>query len=83
MVNPVRLTTLGEFGSPQFVADKLIQAEKRKVIASLDCGIYAGMIFISMLLMEYGGVGFSVNLYERQMKLISKITQFCVNFVRA
>lgn len=30
VVNPVRLTTLGEFGSPQFVADKLIQAEKRK-----------------------------------------------------
>ncbi|KDP29462.1 hypothetical protein JCGZ_19291 [Jatropha curcas] len=30
VVNPVRLTSLGEFGSPQFVADKLIQAEKRK-----------------------------------------------------
>ncbi|KAM1052569.1 hypothetical protein ACFX13_000162 [Malus domestica] len=30
VVNPVRLTTLGEFGSPQFVADKLIQAERRK-----------------------------------------------------
>ncbi|KAM5577865.1 psbP domain-containing protein 2, chloroplastic [Rosa sericea] len=30
VVNPVRLNTLGEFGSPQFVADKLIQAEKRK-----------------------------------------------------
>ena len=32
VVNPVRLTSLGEFGTPQFVADKLIQAEKRKVI---------------------------------------------------
>ncbi|PKI79444.1 hypothetical protein CRG98_000191 [Punica granatum] len=30
VVNPVRLTSLGEFGSPEFVADKLIQAEKRK-----------------------------------------------------
>ncbi|EEF28158.1 conserved hypothetical protein [Ricinus communis] len=30
VVNPVRLATLGEFGTPQFVADKLIQAEKRK-----------------------------------------------------
>ncbi|XP_050208523.1 psbP domain-containing protein 2, chloroplastic [Mercurialis annua] len=30
VVNPVRLTTLAEFGTPQFVADKLIQAEKRK-----------------------------------------------------
>lgn len=31
MVNPVRLTSLGEFGTPQFVAEKLIQAERRKV----------------------------------------------------
>uniref|UniRef100_A0A0F7GYN1 PsbP domain-OEC23 like protein n=1 Tax=Francoa sonchifolia TaxID=23250 RepID=A0A0F7GYN1_9ROSI len=30
VVNPVRLNSLGEFGSPQFVADKLILAEKRK-----------------------------------------------------
>ncbi|XP_077231792.1 photosystem II reaction center PsbP family protein [Tasmannia lanceolata] len=30
VVNPVRLSSLGDFGSPQFVADKLIQAEKRK-----------------------------------------------------
>ncbi|KAF9609768.1 hypothetical protein IFM89_018216 [Coptis chinensis] len=30
VVTPVRLNTLGDFGSPQFVADKLIQAEKRK-----------------------------------------------------
>lgn len=31
VVNPVRLGSLGEFGSAEFVADKLIQAEKRKV----------------------------------------------------
>uniref|UniRef100_A0A0F7GXK0 PsbP domain-OEC23 like protein n=1 Tax=Erodium trifolium TaxID=337410 RepID=A0A0F7GXK0_9ROSI len=30
VVNPVRLTSLSEFGSPEFVVDKLIQAEKRK-----------------------------------------------------
>ncbi|KAF7834124.1 psbP domain-containing protein 2, chloroplastic [Senna tora] len=30
VVNPVRLASLEEFGTPQFVADKLIQAEKRK-----------------------------------------------------
>ncbi|XP_061356216.1 psbP domain-containing protein 2, chloroplastic [Gastrolobium bilobum] len=30
VVNPVRLASLGEFGSPQFVADKLLQAERRK-----------------------------------------------------
>ncbi|XVE83391.1 hypothetical protein DITRI_Ditri16bG0085300 [Diplodiscus trichospermus] len=31
VVNPVRLNSLGEFGTPRFVADKLIQAEKRKI----------------------------------------------------
>ncbi|CAI8598907.1 unnamed protein product [Vicia faba] len=30
VVNPVRLSTLPDFGSPQFVADKLLQAERRK-----------------------------------------------------
>lgn len=30
VVNPVRLTTLGDFGTPQFVVDKLLQAERRK-----------------------------------------------------
>lgn len=30
VVSPVRLTSLEDFGTPQFVADKLIQAEKRK-----------------------------------------------------
>lgn len=35
VVTPVRLTTLREFGDPQFVANKLIQAEKRKVYTLL------------------------------------------------
>ncbi|KAJ0973177.1 hypothetical protein J5N97_021136 [Dioscorea zingiberensis] len=30
VVNPVRLASLRDFGSPEFVAEKLIQAEKRK-----------------------------------------------------
>ncbi|KAK1439479.1 hypothetical protein QVD17_05297 [Tagetes erecta] len=30
VVTPVRLSSLGQFGDPQFVANKLIQAEKRK-----------------------------------------------------
>uniref|UniRef100_A0A0F7CYN9 PsbP domain-OEC23 like protein n=1 Tax=Erodium chrysanthum TaxID=337364 RepID=A0A0F7CYN9_9ROSI len=30
VVSPVRLSSLSEFGSPEFVVDKLIQAEKRK-----------------------------------------------------
>lgn len=46
VVNPVRLTSLGEFGSPQFVADKLIQAERRKVkSAPLEC-VFAIIIII-------------------------------------
>ena len=32
VVSPVRINSLQDFGSPQFVADKLINAEKRKVI---------------------------------------------------
>lgn len=31
VVSPTRISSLGEFGTPQFVADKLIQAERRKV----------------------------------------------------
>lgn len=31
VINPVRLTNLKEFGSPELVASKIIQAEKRKV----------------------------------------------------
>lgn len=30
VVTPVRISRLGDFGSPQFVSEKLIQAEKRK-----------------------------------------------------
>lgn len=30
VVNPVRLSSLGEFGTPEFVAEKLLQAERRK-----------------------------------------------------
>lgn len=30
VVNPVRLNSLAEFGTPQFVADRLLQAEKKK-----------------------------------------------------
>ncbi|KAL2521251.1 PsbP domain-containing protein 2 [Forsythia ovata] len=30
VVNPTRISSLGEYGTPQFVADKLIQAERRK-----------------------------------------------------
>lgn len=31
VVNPVRLSSLRDFGSPEFVAEKLIQAERKKV----------------------------------------------------
>ena len=48
VVNPVRLTSLKDFGTPQFVADKLIQAEKRKVIVS-DCNLL-GILFAWFLL---------------------------------
>lgn len=30
-MSPVRIKSLEDFGTPQFVADKLINAEKRKV----------------------------------------------------
>ncbi|GER39917.1 PsbP domain-containing protein 2 [Striga asiatica] len=30
VVSPTRISSVGEFGTPQFVADKLIQAERRK-----------------------------------------------------
>lgn len=39
VVNPVRLMNLKEFGSPQLVADKIIQAEKRKVRTQTDAVI--------------------------------------------
>ena len=31
VVSPVRLSSLKDFGTPDFVAEKLIQAERRKV----------------------------------------------------
>ncbi|XP_073157235.1 psbP domain-containing protein 2, chloroplastic isoform X2 [Henckelia pumila] len=31
VVSPTRISSLGEFGTPEFVADKLIQAERRKL----------------------------------------------------
>ncbi|VAH32533.1 unnamed protein product [Triticum turgidum subsp. durum] len=34
VVNPVRLSSLTDFGTPQFVADRLLQAEKKKVNAT-------------------------------------------------
>lgn len=34
VVNPTRISSLGEFGNPEFVAEKLIQAERRKVCPS-------------------------------------------------
>lgn len=32
VVNPVRLASLKDFGTPEFVADKLIRAERKKVL---------------------------------------------------
>ncbi|KAF8714760.1 hypothetical protein HU200_027285 [Digitaria exilis] len=34
VVNPVRLNSLTDFGTPQFVADRLLQVEKKKLIES-------------------------------------------------
>lgn len=43
VVNPVRLSTLKDFGSPDDVAQKLIAAERRKVRATVHyCGIRRG-----------------------------------------
>jgi hypothetical protein len=36
VVNLVRLNTLTEFGTPQFVADRLLQAEKKKVCLNMN-----------------------------------------------
>lgn len=44
VVNPVRLTSLGEFGTPQFVAEKLIQAERRKVTFLFKCCFLVGIV---------------------------------------
>ena len=54
VVNPVRLNTLGEFGTPQFVADKLIQAERRKVMSYLNDVLDGNCLtFMIMLIIEY------------------------------
>lgn len=50
VVNPVRLTKLGEFGSPQFVADKLIQAEKRKVSVCLNVVFHGHLLYLILIL---------------------------------
>ncbi|TXG60295.1 hypothetical protein EZV62_014868 [Acer yangbiense] len=61
VVNPVRLTSLGEFGTPQFVAEKLIQAEKRK-----ESTIDAELIGVA----ERSGQG-GLQVYEFEYKIDS------------
>lgn len=47
VVVPTRISNLGEFGTPQFVVDKLIQAEKRKVccfpVVSLNYDVFVAL----------------------------------------
>ncbi|XP_020684376.1 psbP domain-containing protein 2, chloroplastic-like, partial [Dendrobium catenatum] len=43
VVNPVRLSSLKEFGTPEFVAEKLIQAERRKVLLPV---LFSCLIFL-------------------------------------
>ncbi|CAH1427983.1 unnamed protein product [Lactuca virosa] len=63
VVTPVRLTSLREFGDPQFVANKLIQAEKRKE-STKDVEIISSS--------ERGGQkGDDVQVYEFEYKLDS------------
>lgn len=52
VVNPVRLNALGEFGSPQFVAEKLIQAEKRKVFSSSLIPIFLALYLVALFLVQ-------------------------------
>ncbi|KAM7459737.1 hypothetical protein LguiA_036280 [Lonicera macranthoides] len=61
VVTPVRLTSLDEFGTPQFVADKLIQAEKRKE-STKDAEVIA--------VSERSGKG-GLHVYEFEYKLDS------------
>ncbi|KAH0453747.1 hypothetical protein IEQ34_018071 [Dendrobium chrysotoxum] len=49
VVNPVRLSSLKEFGTPEFVAEKLIQAERRK-----ESTKYAELITVTERL-DHGG----------------------------
>lgn len=41
VVNPVRLSSLREFGTPDFVADKLLQAERKKVQPFFFLSLYS------------------------------------------
>ncbi|BAF14759.1 Os04g0434900 [Oryza sativa Japonica Group] len=45
VVNPVRLSTLTEFGTPQFVAERLIQAEKKKIQDNMDVAAHIRKLF--------------------------------------
>ena len=46
VVNPVRLNSLTEFGTPQFVADRLLQAEKKKVEMPEQCFLGIASILV-------------------------------------
>uniref|UniRef100_A0A0F7CYP1 PsbP domain-OEC23 like protein n=1 Tax=Masdevallia picturata TaxID=125444 RepID=A0A0F7CYP1_9ASPA len=61
VVNPVRLSSLKEFGTPEFVAEKLIQAERRKESTN-----YAELITVAERL-DHGGRP----LYEFEYKVDS------------
>lgn len=45
VVNPVRLSSLRDFGSPEFVAEKLIQAERKKVKFSSEFEVWNSELF--------------------------------------
>ena len=49
VVAPTRISSLGEFGTPQFVVDKLIQAERRKVCLYLTCFLVVGYHICAVL----------------------------------
>ncbi|XP_004502972.1 psbP domain-containing protein 2, chloroplastic [Cicer arietinum] len=61
VVNPVRLATLPDFGTPQFVADKLLQAERRK-----ESTVEAELIAVA----ERSGEG-GLQVYEFEYKVDS------------
>lgn len=46
VVNPVRLSSLKEFGTPEFVAEKLIQAESRKVLPALFPYLFFVLVYL-------------------------------------
>lgn len=57
VVSPVRLSSLKEFGTPEFVADKLIQAERKKVLFFFITNVLYFSIFV-MLLRNWNLVNF-------------------------